>query len=92
MSSSFSTSIFKKSKSKIIPINTSKDESQKNNKREPFFGKFRFCIAILLGLLTFSYTSLRMNLSMGMVCMVNSTAIHLKENKESSNSSNDNLL
>jgi len=46
---------------------TTKANESKKSKREPFFGKFRFCIAILLGFTTFSYTSLRMNLSMGMV-------------------------
>uniref|UniRef100_A0A915MJW9 Major facilitator superfamily (MFS) profile domain-containing protein n=1 Tax=Meloidogyne javanica TaxID=6303 RepID=A0A915MJW9_MELJA len=86
--------VSKSSKSKIIPtdmnISTTKANESKKPKREPFFGKFRFCIAILLGFNTFSYTSLRMNLSMGMVCMVNSTAIHLREsaNDESSNGRN----
>nr|CAD2186714.1 unnamed protein product [Meloidogyne enterolobii] len=74
--------VSKSSKSKVIPTDTSttKANESKKSKREPFFGKFRFCIAILLGFTTFSYTSLRMNLSMGMVCMVNSTAIHLRDN------------
>lgn len=37
------------------------------HRRQPFFGRFRYCIALLLALATYSYTSMRMNLGMAMV-------------------------
>lgn len=56
-----------------------RQQQQRGSNSQPFFGRFRLCIALLLALATYSYTSMRMNLSMAMVCMVNSTAIHIAE-------------
>lgn len=49
--------------------------------KSPLLGSYRMWIVIMLMLHLFCTTSLRMNLGMALVCMVNSTAVRLLGNK-----------
>lgn len=53
-----------------------------NNDKSSFFRSYRFLIVLLLMLNFFSTTSVRMNLGMAIVCMVNTSTVKLNLPKQ----------
>lgn len=64
----------------IQKLHTTLTPPVKNEYKGSLFGSFRLCLVLMLMLNLYSTTSVRMNLGMAMVCMVNATAVTVKSN------------